>query len=317
MTSMARAAFRAADSEQLKAHPDLTLQLGPYAYELLTKNGTAQFTVSNGAESTTKSLEWAVGDGRFGQTYVYREQGRYYEAQLSFYTRLNGLGTTTGHMDPKTMETAAGGLTTPIMITQCFGCHSTASTTNGRFDPDGATMGVTCEACHGPGAQHVVVESQGMESQEMGATGGTGSSIMNPAKLDPGDSVDFCGACHRTTADALLSGLAKGVGSVRMQPYRLEKSKCWGGGDARLTCIACHDPHVQVVSDPGSYDSRCLACHVSKGAKTDAAHRAAACKVSTKDCVTCHMPKMEVPGTYTTFTDHWIRIAREGAANPE
>ena len=29
------------------------------------------------------------------------------------------------------------------------------------------------------------------------------------------------------------------------------------------------------------------------------------------------MPKVEVPGTYTTFTDHWIRIAREGTPYPD
>jgi formate-dependent nitrite reductase cytochrome c552 subunit len=109
-----------------------------------------------------------------------------------------------------------------------------------------------------------------------------------------------------------------GVGSVRMQPYRLQKSKCWGSGDARITCISCHDPHVQVVSDPAVYDSKCFACHLQKtNGKAGAVHRAPACKVGKKDCVTCHMPKVEVPGTYTPFTDHWIRIAREGAPFPD
>ena len=31
---------------------------------------------------------------------------------------------------------------------------------------------------------------------------------------------------------------------------------------------------------------------------------------STKDCTTCHMPKYEVPGTHTQFTDHWIHVVR-------
>jgi hypothetical protein len=29
------------------------------------------------------------------------------------------------------------------------------------------------------------------------------------------------------------------------------------------------------------------------------------------------MAKIDVPGTYTTFTDHWIRIVRPGAAYPQ
>ena len=174
-TSMARASTRASDSDQLKAHPDMSLQLGSYSYKLLSGKGSAVLSVSAGEERTSKYLEWAIGDGRFGQTFIYREQSRYYESQLSYYSRLNGLGTTTGHMEPKTLETAAGGLTTPIMIHQCFGCHSTASTTKSRFDPDGATMGISCEACHGPGASHVLLENQ------VGETWGSRGSIMNPA----------------------------------------------------------------------------------------------------------------------------------------
>jgi hypothetical protein len=313
---MARASARAIDSTELKTHSDMAVRLGAYAYELQLKNGEALLSVSNGAETTIKNLEWAVGDGLFGQTYVYRAQGKFYESQLSFYSRLNGLGTTTGHMEPGNLETAAGGLTTPAMIRQCFGCHFTAATTSHVFDPEHSTGGVTCEGCHGPGLRHVR-----QKSGPKGSLGGGDDKpmIMNPAQLNPGDSVDFCGACHRTSADAVLSGLAgKGVIDVRIQPYRLEKSRCWGKGDARLTCIACHDPHVQVVSDPGFYDGKCLHCHLG-GQKSglSATRHAPACKTGTKDCVTCHMPRVEVPGTYTTFTDHWIRIAAKGSAYPD
>ena len=313
-TSMGRAATRAAESEQLKSHPKLTANFGAYGYELLTANGKAALSVSDGSHTTTKDLLWAVGDGRFGQTYLYRDHSGFYESQLSFYTRENGLATTTGHMDPRTLEAAAGGLTTSVMIRQCFGCHFTASTTKDQFRPDDAIPGLGCEACHGPGLQHVVLNT----AQRDEAPGGD-QLVMNPAKLSPADSVDFCGACHRTTADAQLQGLVKaGVNNVRLQPYRLQKSKCWGTGDARITCMACHDPHVQVASDAGLYDAKCLACHSSKSnTKANVAHSAPACRVGTKNCVSCHMEKIEVPGTYATFTDHWIRVVKKGAQYPE
>jgi len=311
-TSMARAAERAIDSPDLKSHSDLALRIGPYDYELQLKHGEAMLTVSDGIGSTIKDLEWAVGDGLFGQTYVYQEHGKFYESQLSFYSRINGLATTTGHMEPHTLETAAGGLTSSDMIRQCFGCHFTTATTNHGFDPEHAITGITCEACHGPGEKHVQQKSgpkQAVEDKRQ--------LIMNPAALKPADSVDFCGACHRTAADAVLSGLAgKGLIDVRLQPYRLEKSKCWGEGDARLTCIACHDPHVQLVTDAGSYDAKCLSCHAA-AASSSSSRRISSCKVGTRDCANCHMPKIEVPGTYTTFTDHWIRIVRPGDAYPD
>ena len=283
--------------------------MGAYAYNLVTRDGKALLSVGDGVESTTKDLEWAFGDGNFGQTYVYRDNGKYYESQLSFYTRPNALDTTTGHMQPKNLETAAGGLTGFDGARQCFGCHFTASTTSDRFDPDHAITGVTCEACHGPGAQHAI--AMAVDPRE------TKGLIMNPAKLSPSDSVDFCGACHRTSADVVLAGLSRaGIINVRLQPYRLQKSKCWGIGDARITCVACHDPHVQVIRDSGSYDGKCLQCHALKGARPAPGHHQRACPVAAKDCVTCHMPKIGVPGTHTTFTDHWIRISKEGTPYP-
>jgi hypothetical protein len=312
-TSMARASMRASNSEPLKSHHELSFNQSPYKYWLVTKNGQSVLSVTNGAAKTFKDLEWALGDGIFGQSYVYREKGKYYESQLSFYTALDGLDITTGHSRalPQNLEMAAGGYTPPASIRQCFGCHFTASTTSDRFDPDQAIVGVTCEACHGPGAEHVALMTSGALDAK--------SVIMNPATLTPPDSVDFCGACHRTHADAILQGLS-GMGNinVRLQPYRLEKSKCWRSGDARLTCVACHDPHVQVTRDPNFYDHQCLQCHKqSSNAKSAADRPGNACKVGVKDCVTCHMPKIEVPGTHASFTDHWIRISHQGESYPE
>jgi hypothetical protein len=44
--------------------------------------------------------------------------------------------------------------------------------------------------------------------------------IMNPRRLDPVDSVDFCGACHRTWEDVVANGFTGvGVYNVRFAPY--------------------------------------------------------------------------------------------------
>jgi hypothetical protein len=170
---------------------------------------------------------------------------------------------------------------------------------------------VSCEACHGAGAEHVAA----MKAAKLTGESGGSTDIFNPRSLHPPDSVDFCGACHATTWDVKLSG-NKGVSNARSQPYRLEKSKCWGQGDPRLTCIGCHDPHKQLQTEPDSYDGTCLSCH-APSAKTEsgatanqiAAH---ACPVATKNCVTCHMPKLEVPEMHHEFTDHKIRIVKPG-----
>ena len=99
---------------------------------------------------------------------------------------------------------------------------------------------------------------------EMAGIEGAASLIMNPAHLSPEDALDFCGSCHRSFGDAITNGWNKiGVPNARFQPYRLEKSKCWGNGDARLRCQSCHDPHVPLEENSVAYDGSCLACHVN------------------------------------------------------
>jgi len=193
----------------------------------------------------------------------------------------------------------------------CFGCHTTASTTKGQFDPTALVPGVACESCHGPGLNHVAAASTGSaDSNE--------SQILNPGRLDRVDSVDFCGACHRTSKD-IESGGKLGIFNVRFAPYRLEKSQCWKQGDNRITCLACHDPHKPLAHDSGSYDSACLRCHAAAAPPESPKPTTGpvACSVATKDCVTCHMPKYEPPRMHSSFTDHWIRVVRAREPYPE
>ena len=41
------------------------------------------------------------------------------------------------------------------------------------------------------------------------------------------------------------------------------------------------------------------------------------CRVATKDCVTCHMPRLELPGAHKKFTDHKIRVVKANEPYPD
>ena len=312
-TAMAHAATRTSDSQILREHDHLTFRLGPYHEEIVTKGDKSTLTVSDDAQTLSADLLWAFGVGHMGQTYLYQRNGSFYESQLSFYASSQALNITPEHSlsTPSNIEDAAGRRLSPAETRRCFGCHSTASTTRDQFDPNAAVLGVTCEACHGPAATHAAAMKSGLPEQGE-------QLIANLSHLDPVDSVDFCGACHRTWEDVVANGFSGiGVYNVRFAPYRLENSKCWDRGDARLTCVACHDPHQPLEHDPAAYDSRCLQCHVNQaGAKKTASHPGAACRVSTKNCTTCHMPRIETPVQHSVFTDHWIRVVQPGKPYP-
>ena len=311
---MLHAATHAPDSKSLRDHANLPFQTGPYTYQLLTTAEKSTLTVSNATSSLAVDLLWALGSGHMGQTFLYQKNAQFYESHVSFYNAAQALDITPGQPRtiPATLEDAVGRAIPPNEARLCFGCHTTSSTAKNQFDPSAAYLGVTCEACHGPGAQHIAAARAKTEKRGSGL-------IFNPAQLARVDSVDFCGACHRTWQDVVSGHLIEArLFNVRFAPYRLENSKCWAEGDARITCMACHDPHKPLSRDAASYDANCLACHASSPAeKKSANHPGAACPVAAKNCVTCHMPKVEPPNLHSTFSDHWIRIAHPNSAYPE
>lgn len=311
-TPMAQASSPAANSRILRDHAQIFVRRGPYLYRISQTPAGSTYSVSNANSSISAPLLWAFGLGIKGQTYLYQRDGYFYEGRMSFYKSIQGLDLTSGHgtSTPDTLDEAFGRLIDPDTLRRCFGCHTTAATTSAGFDPAHLIPGVTCEACHGPGAKHAALMDE--EKNSLGR-----QAIFNPARLSPVNLVDFCGACHRTWNDVYEMGTT-GVANSRFQPYRLENSRCWGEGDARLTCIACHDPHQQLVHAAGTYDEKCLACHASVGPnKNTLQPPGKACPVGKKDCVTCHMPRVNVPVMHAPFTDHRIRIVRAGQPYPD
>jgi cytochrome c554/c'-like protein len=305
-TSMARTAIKAERSDLLRASRRLTFDSGGYSYRIESDAGRSLYTVTDGTHTASAPLTWAFGMGHVGQSFLFTNGGAFYEARVSYYESMHALAFTPGRAvtAPTGLDEAMARRVNETEARRCFACHTTAPTTEGKFDPSNAIPGVTCEACHGPGRRHV-------DAMKVTRRVGGLAPMLNPAKLPAEESVDFCGACHATFWDIALDGV-KGIPALRSQPYRLQSSRCWtaSAGDARLTCIACHDPHRPLVTGARAYDNRCLGCHLSAGAPPTSERRGPACPVRTSDCATCHMPKYDVPDMHHEFTDHLIRVTQ-------
>jgi hypothetical protein len=310
-TPMFHAASHPSETRVLREHDNMQFREDGYEYSLVREGDRTMLHITNGAHSLAAPVVWAMGNGEIGQTYLLKNKDTYYESRLSYFPAISGLDITPGHShdSTRTLVEAVGTEQYPDTVKRCFGCHTTTSMVSGELDPEHATPGVGCEACHGPGVQHVKAAERGDDSVAI---------PFNPANLDPVDSVDFCGACHRTPADIAVEKPGRiGVLGIRYPAYRLERSFCWGtSGDARITCIACHDPHKPLEKDMASYDSKCLQCHASKGHPAKA-NQGAACAVASKDCASCHMPKYELKTAHAILTDHYIRIVRPGSGYRE
>ncbi len=299
---MSKALLRAADAEVLRTHEGDTFDLESYTYKLESTPQGPQFSVSHGSESAKMPITWAFGDGTVGQVYLTDVKGTFYESHFSYYGGTKGFDRTTNQ--PHRAESLTSAVGRSLMLDEarkCFVCHSAGVTAEGPLN--NVMPGVTCEACHGPGADHVAAMKAGIEGGE--------ALSLNPKRLDRVSQVDFCGACHMTWVDVQLD--VSDGSTVRFPAYRLMNSRCWEKGDGRITCTGCHDPHQPAVHEAAFYDQKCLGCHVTKdGVGTTENHPGKACPQSDRNCVSCHMPKRDYPDTHHAFTDHNIRIVRAG-----
>jgi Cytochrome c554 and c-prime len=314
LTPMAHASYRSAVGAWGVKPTVATTRIGPYLYRDVVEGDDPKLIVTAGNQARSADITWTFGAGVVGQTFVLENKSKWYDAELTSFRGLRGgMDISPAHKPPKAgdLDNALGEYLPPKTAARCFGCHTTTATTKDQFDPQHAIPGVTCEACHGPGLAHVVAANMNL-SQD------AGSLIFNPRSLNPVESVDFCGACHTTSADVAEQKLFV-PSNVRFPPYRLEKSMCWGvRGDERLVCFSCHNPHKPLVQEASFYDNRCLTCHNAQSNQSPNRSEAAAkvCPKARANCTNCHMPKYYVPEMHAKFTDHFIRIVRDGEPYP-
>jgi hypothetical protein len=306
-TGMALAMEPIHDSKVLTQNPMLTLQLGPYSYEIKRDGKQSFYSVTDGKTTISVPIHYAVGQGRMGQTYVLERDGKFYESRMSFYNQTKGLDFTIGSPRgvPASLEEAFGRVLSNNEVVSCFSCHAQNSSAGQQLQLEKLAHGVRCESCHGPGGPHVAAVRAGEPGYK---------SIFNPGRLGGDEQTQqFCASCHRGNEEfSLLQGMT--INNVRFQPYRIFHSKCYSD-DRNIRCTACHNPHEPLREDSAYYDSRCLACHALKGQPL-AQGSAPACPTATKDCVSCHMPKVEIKSAHFTFTDHYIRIVKAGEKYP-
>ena len=306
---MGHASTEATESEALSRHPVLTYKEGSYLLRIERRDGQEIYSASDGQNVVSVPIKWAFGLGDAGQTYIFERAGIYYESRVSYYKDIDGLDITIGHESKprETLSEELGRVLSEAAVYKCFPCHTSEAVLDRKLHFDLMRPGVTCENCHGPGSQHV-------EAIEKGD--GKNPHIFNPAHLVPGDLNDFCGTCHRTTYDVLAEN-AHGILNVRFQPYRLEHSRCYDPTDNRISCIACHDPHANLVTDLEGYDAKCLACHLRNEEKATPTRSAPACPRASKACAGCHMPKLSLPGAHYKFADHFIRVYNPNESYPD
>ena len=128
----------------------------------------------------------------------------------------------------------------------CIVCHSTGGVPGldeaGQLKTRVAELGISCEACHGPGARHVAFQR---ERDPVPGTPPTrdpsvvDDTIVNPRRLDHDRASQVCGQCHGVFINREESGMEYARKGVLYRP----------GGDVHATRIYLQHP---VPGDPAS-----------------------------------------------------------------
>ncbi len=273
----------------------------------------------------TQKLAYAVGSGRNGTSYLVTRDGYLYEAPLSFYTK-----TSSWELSPG-FEVADLAFNRPA-LPGCLTCHSGLALPTGRglgsyANPPFKELAIGCENCHGPGSLHV--------AQHMGHMTASAHTqyIINPGRLDPWLADNICMSCHQgramrvlqpgksyadfrpgTPLDHVMAIFAAPLDpkerSAPISPLLehfslMSLSKCYTATKGRMSCLTCHDPHVQPTNAVEYYRQKCLTCHTEQSCRLSLHDRQL--RAPADDCQGCHMPKQPVTGiAHSILTSHRI-----------
>jgi predicted CXXCH cytochrome family protein len=228
----------------------------------------------------------------------------------------------------------------------CAECHSTDLRKNydpvtDRYDTQWAEIDVACEACHGPGSDHVAAAERAAagESEDYPADHGllvafdgpgdwrfaTGLNSAFLATTGSGASeVEACGRCHARRAQLsadypfgrplsdthrvqlLNQSMYFPDGQIQDEVYvygSFRQSLMYAKG---VTCSDCHDPHSLRLRAEGN--QVCARCHLPDRFDSSK-HHFHPRESEAGQCVACHMPER----TYMVVDprrDHSMRIPR-------
>jgi len=220
---------------------------------------------------------------------------------------------------------------------ECAGCHATG------VDPAKKTfieMGVACEACHGPGSNHV----EAIPGFEI-------PTIISAARLNTALSAQICGSCHTRGRQKNGGAYAYPVkyqthkGEANLQLYFDEVNPAhehdakyfWPSGESKysnqqyldwkqsehakvgVVCATCHSVHQSRTGITANLDSsnllmairsktRLFEDRLCKSCHTTVQYRSVHRIHTFGSCVRCHMPRVASIGEAGDAHSHTYRF---------
>ena len=286
--------------------------------------GIYQTAYLKGKKVASERIDIVFG-GAKAETYLYWKGNKTYQLPLSYFNALHSWTNSPGYTDNQVDYGRLIGM-------RCFECHSSyikqlPFTTQSlhqeaAFDKSSLIMGIDCERCHGPGANHVNFHTQFPEQKKA-------RYMVSYQSLSRSQRVDMCAVCHSGNKSKMLQStfdfvpgdtldkfkepdfLHSFVDSAKLdvhgnQTQMLEASKCFI--KSKMDCATCHNVHVAQRGNMVMYTQRCLSCHNQANHNFCKMAPVLGEAIKTK-CIDCHMPAK--PSNVIV-----VQTAGKGDANP-
>jgi predicted CXXCH cytochrome family protein len=249
-----------------------------------------EFARRGGLERWSALVERTVGSRRY-QQYLARDGDVYYRLPLAWniedrrWMHMNG-----AFLTPDPDELGAGAAIDRADYDRhvarwndnCVYCHNVApkpglDPATGRFATEVAELGIACEACHGPAAQHSAHNRDPLRRFVLHVSAASDPTIANPARLTAQRSAQVCGRCHgqrisddithvHRTGDNFVPGEDLAAYSEPLWrdsalngERRVFESRFWPDGTARLTAYEYQGLLQSPCAQRGALT--CTTCH--------------------------------------------------------
>ncbi len=271
--------------------------------------------------SQSVPVDYAVGSGAQGRSYLIDRTGLLFMSPISWYRSAERWDLSPGYKLPGHRRFSRR------IQAECMNCHAGRLNLDGQSDrrfgePPFHELSIGCERCHGPGRAHVEFRREQPQNGRL-------DPIVNPVDLSPIRRDDICAQCHlqgrgrvphfgcevtdflpgqrlEDTCTVLVDSdqRSKKTAVPVSQVEQLRMSACFRGSEGELGCVTCHDIH-RPSQDIRTYRQKCLDCHGEESCGLSVVERTQ--REPNDSCVHCHMPSQpgeQIP--HAGHTDHRI-----------
>ena len=266
-------------------------------------SGLFQVAYENGKVVNEQRFGITIG-GVKAESYLYWVGNSLFQLPISHFKALNSWANSPGYRSDR------ADFGRPVGA-DCMSCHASYMQRipndqplqhGEEFDKTAMILGIDCERCHGPAAQHADYQTQHPEDKQA-------KFIAVYSSLPRAVKMDMCAICHSGASDMMLRPSFTFKPGDRVSDFRLaslfqntdpnqldvhgnqyqllRSSKCFI--NSQMDCATCHNVHADQRGQIALFSQKCISCHqqVKHNFSNMPANFAAVAKTN---CIDCHMP---------------------------